>query len=222
MAITSKTFVRRAEREDLDTVVEWMEDPDFLMFLYGDPARSPKQIREQIVSMLGRTPENTLPSGIYLIIDSAEHGPVGLLSLQNISWRNRSCSIDLYIGKKQLRRSLIAAIAAIRAMAYCFGELNLHRVSAYIYSFNTASWRLLEKIGAVRELTLREHVVRDGEFYDVYCYGLLRDEFNAFRETRADSASVLMASMAEDQQEAARRTADAPGNQPADAQENPR
>lgn len=222
MAVKSKTFIRRAEREDLDTVVEWMDDPDFLLFLYGDPTRSPKQIREQIVSMLGRTAENSVPRAVYLIIDSVDHGPIGLLTLQNISWRNRSCSIDLYIGKKQLRRSLIAAIAAIRAMAYCFGELNLHRVSAYIYSFNTASWRLLEKIGAVRELTLREHVVRDGEFYDVYCYGLLRDEFNAFRETRADSASVLMASMAEDQQEAARRTADAPGNQPADAQENPR
>ena len=54
MALKSKTFLRRAERDDLDTIVAWMEDPDFLEFLYGDPTRSPKQIREQIVSMLDK------------------------------------------------------------------------------------------------------------------------------------------------------------------------
>ena len=30
MPLKSNTFLRRAEREDLDTVVEWMEDEDFL------------------------------------------------------------------------------------------------------------------------------------------------------------------------------------------------
>jgi len=207
MAVKSKTFIRRAEREDLDAVVTWMEDPDFQLFLYGDPARSPKQIREQIVSMLGRTPENALPRGIYLIIDSAEHGPIGLISLQNVSWRNRACSVDVYIGKKHLRNRTLAGIAFFRAMAYCFDELNLHRVTAYIYAFNAPSWRLIEKAGAVRELTLRDHVVRDGTRYDLYCYGLLRADFNAFREKHRGSAGALMTSMVEEQRHTAGRPA---------------
>ncbi|HUW61420.1 MAG TPA: GNAT family protein [Candidatus Bathyarchaeia archaeon] len=181
MAIRTRTFIRRAEREDLDTVVAWMEDPDFQLFLYGDPARSPKQIREQIVSMLGRSSAQTVPGGLYLIIDSAEHGPLGLLSLQNISWRNRSCSIDLYMGNKEMRHKLTAGIAFYRAMQYAFEELNLHRVNAYIYAFNEASWMILERMGAVRELTLPEHVARDGRLYDLYGYGLLRHEFEAFK-----------------------------------------
>jgi RimJ/RimL family protein N-acetyltransferase len=198
MAVKSKTFIRRAEREDLDTVVAWMEDPDFLRFLYGDAARSPKQIREQIVSMLGRSSGQAMPGGIYLLIDSADYGPIGIFSLQNISWRNRSCSADLYIGQKQLRNRVIAGIAFYRTMAYCFDELNLHRVTAYIYSFNETSWRIIEKMGAVRELTLREHVARDGKLHDVYCYGLLRREFEAFREEHADSVGGLLTSMVEE------------------------
>lgn len=182
MPATFSTFIRRAERDDLDVVISWMEDPDFGRFLYGDPARSPRQIREQIVSMLGRAAGYTMPGGIYLVIDSKEHGPVGLLSLQNISWRNRCCSIDLYIGQKYLRNAMVAAFSTFRALEYCFDELNLHRVQAYIYSFNRPSWRLFERTGAKRELVLREHIARDGELHDVYGYGLLRAEFDAFRD----------------------------------------
>ncbi len=196
-------FLRRAERDDLDTVVEWMEDPDFQLFLYGDPARSPKQVRERIINMLGRTASNMLPSGIYLIIDHREHGPVGLAAFQSISWRNRSCSVDLYIGRKDLRSSTVAASAMYRALEYAFDELNLHRVGAYIYSFNRPSWRLIERTGAVRELTLREQVARDGQLHDMYCYGLLRDEFDAFRAPFKDVHGLSLADMVAEMQRAA-------------------
>ncbi|MCF6285644.1 MAG: GNAT family N-acetyltransferase [Candidatus Hydrogenedentes bacterium] len=181
MPFSTTTFIRRAERDDLDTVVAWMENEDFQRFLYGDPARSPKQVREKIVAMLGRAVGHTMPGGIYLLIDSPEQGPVGLLSLQNISWRNRSCSVDLYIGKEKHRNGMVAAGAVYQTLEYCFHELNLHRISAYIYSFNSASWRIFEMTGAVRELTLRDHVARDGVLHDLYGYGLLRSEFDAFR-----------------------------------------
>lgn len=181
MSFTTQTYIRRAERDDLDTVVRWMESPDFQYFLYGDPARSPRQVRDMIVAMLGRAVGHTMPGGIYLMIDSQEYGPVGLLSLQNISWRNRSCSIDLYLGQDFLRNRMVSASAICLALEYCFCELNLHRVCAYIYSFNTASWRIFEKTGAKRELTLRDHIVRDGKTHDLYGYGLLRPEYDAFR-----------------------------------------
>jgi RimJ/RimL family protein N-acetyltransferase len=182
MPMRSKTFLRRAERDDLDTVIAWMEDPEFLHFLYGDPARSPRQIRAHIVGMLGRASGQAMPGGVYLIIDSTDKGPLGLLSLQNVSWRNRSCTIDLFMGKEEYRSGHIAGLAIFRALEYCFDELNLHRVGAYVYAFNTASWRIFERTGAQREMTLREHVMRDGKMHDLYAYGLLRPEFEALRE----------------------------------------
>ena len=200
MPIESKTFLRRAERDDLDKIVSWMDDPDFLLYLYGDVTRSPKQIREQLVAMLGRASAQALPGGIYLVIDSAKYGLIGLLSLQNISWRNRSCNIDLYIANRKLRNRLVGGIAFFRAMEYCFDELNLHRVCAFIYSFNEPSWRIIEKIGAVRELTLHEHVARDGQLYDIYGYGLLRSEFEAFRQAHAKATGSLKSAMVADRQ----------------------
>jgi len=201
MPITTDMFLRRAERDDLDTVVAWMEQPDFQHFLYGDPARSQKQIREQIVTMLGRAAGNTMSGGIYLMIDSKQDGPSGLLSLQNISWRNRSCSVDLYIGNKQLRRGLATAISVYRALEYCFDELNLNRAAAFIYAFNTASWRIFERAGAVRECVLQNHVAREGKLYDVYGYGLLRRDFDrerakVVRSTSGFSLQAMIESLA--------------------------
>ncbi len=185
MPYTSDTFIRRAERDDLDTVVGWMTEPEFQHFLYGDPAQSPRQVRERIVAMLGRAPGHAMPGGVYLLIDSRSAGPVGLASLQNISWRNRSCSLDVYIGKSHLRNRLVTAMSIFRVLQYAFDELNLNRVGAFIYAFNTASWRIFELAGAKRELVMRRQVLRDGELHDVYGYGLLRDEFEQLRRDRA-------------------------------------
>ncbi|MCC6697410.1 MAG: GNAT family N-acetyltransferase [Candidatus Hydrogenedentes bacterium] len=181
MALKSSVFIRRADRDDLDTVVAWMEDPAFQRFLYGDPTRSPKQIREQIVGMLGRSANHSMPGGIYFMADSAKLGPVGLFSVVNISWRNRSCNIDSYVSEKR-RTGFFATIAFYRVLEYCFHELNMHRINIYIYGFNTRSWRNFELSGGKREIVLHEHVARDGKLYDMYGYGLLRSEFEELRE----------------------------------------
>lgn len=189
MSITTKSFIRRADREDLDVLVRWMEDEDFHYFLYGDPARSPRLIREQIVGYLSKTANSPIPSCAYFIVDSPE-GPLGMISLQNISWRNRSCNIDVYMAPEH-RGHLTTGINILRTLEYAFDELNLHRVSAIIYAFNQPSWRLLEFIGAVREMSLKDHITRNGVWHDVYVYGLLKEEFDAWREKHVEQTREL-------------------------------
>jgi RimJ/RimL family protein N-acetyltransferase len=96
------------------------------------------------------------------------------------------------MGNKGLRGRMESGAAMYRMAEYCFDELNLHRITAFIYLFNSPSWRLLERCGAIRELTLKEHVVRDGDLCDMYCYGLLREDFQAFRdgETQLDGFTL--------------------------------
>jgi RimJ/RimL family protein N-acetyltransferase len=181
MALKSSVFIRRADRDDLDTIVSWMEDPEFQRFLYGDPARSPKQIREQIVGMLGRTNPTTAPAAVFCMADSKKLGPVGLFQVVNISWRNRSCNLDSFICEKR-RNSFQGTVAFFRMLEYCFTVLNMHRVNIFIYGFNARSWRIFEFSGTPRELLLREHIARDGQLFDMYGYGVLRDDFARLQE----------------------------------------
>jgi RimJ/RimL family protein N-acetyltransferase len=70
-----------------------------------------------------------------------------------------------------------ATEAAAALLQWGFDTLDLNRVQAQTDTRNTASSRVLEKLGFTREGTLREDCVVDGEVSDSWVYGLLRREW---------------------------------------------
>ena len=70
-----------------------------------------------------------------------------------------------------------ATEAASAVLQWAFDTLDLNRVQAETDTRNTASARVLEKLGFLREGTLREDCVVDGDVSDSWVYGLLRREW---------------------------------------------
>ena len=64
--------------------------------------------------------------------------------------------------------------AARALLEWAFDTLDLNRVQAEVDTRNPASYRVMEKLGFVREGLLREDCIVDGEVSDTYVYGLLR------------------------------------------------
>ncbi|MFB6270965.1 MAG: GNAT family N-acetyltransferase, partial [Halobacterium sp.] len=60
---------------------------------------------------------------------------------------------------------------------YAFRECGFHKVTARVLESNEASAGTLEKLGFVREGTRRESSIVDGEYEDMYTYGLLAREW---------------------------------------------
>jgi len=75
------------------------------------------------------------------------------------------------------------ATEAVRAaIRLCFEELGLRRVLANCFAENTASWRLMERVGMRREAhTLKESLHRDGRWLDGLGYAILAEEWRARR-----------------------------------------
>jgi ribosomal-protein-alanine N-acetyltransferase len=70
------------------------------------------------------------------------------------------------------------ATEAASALLRCgFDTLDLNRVQAEVDTRNAASARVLEKLGFVREGTLREDCVVNGEVSDSWVYGLIRRDW---------------------------------------------
>ena len=67
-----------------------------------------------------------------------------------------------------------ATEAARSLLQWAFDTLDLNRVQAETDTRNAASARVLEKLGFVREGTLREDCVVNGDVSDSWVYGLLR------------------------------------------------
>jgi [ribosomal protein S5]-alanine N-acetyltransferase len=72
-----------------------------------------------------------------------------------------------------------ATEAAGALLRWAFDTLDLNRVQAEADTRNTASGRVLEKLGFVREGTLREDCIVDGVVSDSWVYGLLRREWRS-------------------------------------------
>ncbi len=77
-----------------------------------------------------------------------------------------------------------ATEAAGELLRWAFDRLDLRRVQAEVDTRNAASARVLEKLGFVREGTLREDCVVDGDVSDTWVFGLLRREWHAHPAVR--------------------------------------
>lgn len=72
--------------------------------------------------------------------------------------------------------------AARELLRWAFDTLDLNRVQAETDTRNAASARVLEKLGFVREGTLREDCVVNGEASDSWLYGLIRREWRPWSD----------------------------------------
>ncbi|MCC3268067.1 GNAT family N-acetyltransferase [Arthrobacter gengyunqii] len=70
-----------------------------------------------------------------------------------------------------------ATEAARALLTWAFNSLDLNRVQSETDTRNVASARVLEKLGFVREGTLREDCIVNGDVSDSWVYGLIRRDW---------------------------------------------
>lgn len=79
----------------------------------------------------------------------------------------------------------LATEAVEAVLGLCFGPLGLRRVVALCFADNTASWRLMERVGMRREShTVRDSLHRSGTWLDGYSYAVLAEEWPGHRRGR--------------------------------------
>ena len=116
-------------------------------------------------------------SGVRLAVDRAADGAfLGWCSLTRWNPAYRSAALGHCYGAAAWGHGY-ATEAAEALLGWAFGTLDLNRVQAETDTRNAASARVLEKLGFVREGTLREDCVVDGDVSDSWVYGLLRREW---------------------------------------------
>ncbi len=72
-----------------------------------------------------------------------------------------------------------ATEAVEAALRICFEDLRLRRVTASCFAANSASYRLMERVGMRREArTVKNALHPSGEWMDGYGYALLADEWS--------------------------------------------
>lgn len=103
---------------------------------------------------------------------------IGVAYVARISEHNQHGLIGITIGDRDYWGKGYGRESMRLILRFCFQELDLHRVSAETFEYNTA-WRdLVEGMGFVKEGTAREYLYREGRFWDKMNYSLLDSEYD--------------------------------------------
>lgn len=107
------------------------------------------------------------------VYDTRSAALVGGLTLCNVRRGvTQSCTLGYWVGAKYARQGYMTA--AVRAIVpFVFESLELHRLEAACLPTNTASMRLLDRIGFEREGLARRYLRINGEWRDHVLYALL-------------------------------------------------
>ena len=117
-------------------------------------------------------------TGIRLAVDRVSDGAfIGWCSLSGWNPDYRSASLTYCLDDAAWGHGY-ATEAARGLLRWAFDTLDLNRVQAEADTRNAASARVLEKLGFVREGTLREDCIVNGAVSDSWVYGLLRREWH--------------------------------------------
>ncbi|MEF8853649.1 MAG: GNAT family protein [Haloarculaceae archaeon] len=111
----------------------------------------------------------------FLVRVDAER--VGTIGLHDITPTNGNGEIGYFFAPEAWGNGY-ATDATRTVTQYAFEERRLHKVYARAFAFNDASQRVLEKVGFEQEGRHRDRVFVDGEYVDVYRYGVLADEWD--------------------------------------------
>ena len=103
---------------------------------------------------------------------------IGDVALQDIDWRNRSCSIGLGLQKIEHRSKGYGGEAVRLILEYGFNNLGLNRIWADTLESNIGAQKSLEKAHFRLEGRSRKAEYFAGRYFDKLHYGLLRDEYN--------------------------------------------
>jgi RimJ/RimL family protein N-acetyltransferase len=171
---TDRPRLRAFDDMDADALFVLHGDAQVLRYWDSPPWRDPARAVRFLAASRDMAEEGT---GARLAVDRLSDGAfLGWCSLTRWNPDFRSASMGYCYGAAAWGHGY-ATEAARAVLQWAFATLDLNRVQAETDTRNTASARVLEKLGFVREGTLREDCVVDGDVSDSWVYGLLRREW---------------------------------------------
>lgn len=112
---------------------------------------------------------------VFVIVDKKNDQIVGNIEMNITDWDGVG-EIGFIIHQEHWGKGF-ATEAALLMLKYSFEKCELHRVTATSCPHNTASLKVLERIGMVKEGVLRQDLYIKGEWRDSCVYSMLREEW---------------------------------------------
>jgi RimJ/RimL family protein N-acetyltransferase len=179
---TARLRLRPFTRGDVDAVFAYRQREDVARYLFDEPM-SRESCAEAVQARVGQIGYEREGDKIFLaverIVDLAMMGEVSLI-LRSLEARQAELG---YIFHPDFHGCGYATEAGRALLALGFGGAGMHRIYARCDARNTASAKVMERLGMRREAHFREHVMVKGAWDEELIYAMLEDEWRARRDS---------------------------------------
>ncbi len=172
--------LRTFTRDDLRYLDEWAEDP-YLDRMVGSEFLQLYRAYEKDPSFYDAVLNDPTQIVLMIVPNEGPGTPVGLVRLMNIHQAEGYAGIETIVADPHaVRRGY--GVQASRLMAfYGVDTIGLRRLEAKAYEYNPLSINTLRRNGFTQEGVLRQAAYRDGWYWDIIIFGILKDEIEEQR-----------------------------------------
>jgi len=171
---TERLLLRRLNPNDVEEVFALRSNPEIMKYIPRPLLKTKEEALEHIAMMEDKIVNNIgINWGITVKGSDKIIGIIGHYRIQPENHRAEIgyMSLPEYNGKGYITEAIKAVVE------YGFEQMNLHSIEAVIDPGNTASEKVLQKNGFVKEAHILENELWDGKFWDTVIYSLLRRNF---------------------------------------------
>lgn len=161
--------IRKANHTDLEMILHWRNHEKVRSFMFTQHLIALEDHRR----WFDKAVEDS--SKVMLLVEDGQGQPFGYVQFNSVGV-GCVCDWGFYLAPEAVRGSGWRMGKA--ALQYIFKDKSAHKVYGQVLGFNVASTRFHEKLGFQLEGRLREHHELNGKYHDVFCYGLMADEWN--------------------------------------------
>ena len=186
---TERLLIRQFQDSDLASFLAYRNDPDVARYQGWNvpyPRDRGIEFLEFMTTAFPAVQGEWFQAALELKTQHEMIGDVGFVIRKDDS---RQAYVGYSLARAHWGRGY-AYEAMSRLLSYLFDELNLHRVVAECDVENTASRKLLEKLGFRREAHLIENILFKGTYGSEYHYAILGREWKERHLLQRDETEV--------------------------------
>jgi RimJ/RimL family protein N-acetyltransferase len=175
---TERLLLRPVTEADFDDLFAFQSDPDVTRYVMYD-ARDREGMRTALAAKMRQTELFRDGDALSLAVTvPPDPTVIGELHFFLCSTAHRTGELG-YVFHPAYQGRGYAREAAREILRVAFEEFRLRRVIARCDTRNTASWRLMEKLGMRREAHFVQNELFKGEWSDEFVYAMLDHEWAA-------------------------------------------
>ncbi len=168
----SMVYLRPVRLDDASVIRKWHNDPQLMRLArVGEKKTTLKEERIDIQAARKSDRE-----AYHMIMKKLDNSAIGFVRFNYIDRTSGNVWLRVMVGERQAHGKGYAREALQIYLEWLFDVIGVHRVTIECYATNERAVKFYRQLGFRKEGVLREAVLIDGKYHDIFSFGLLRED----------------------------------------------